>query len=75
MKTYEEFLKSGKKAGAAHCSETELLAWICSGLQLTCGAVSPKLVFEGARKKGLTAIDIAKLVHDSPLEIEELMWA
>jgi hypothetical protein len=72
--TYEAALKSGKKIGASNCNETELLAWICSGLQLTCGAVSPKLVFEGAQKKGLKAKDIAKMVHDNPAAIEELMW-
>jgi len=72
--TYEAALKSGRKVGAANCNETEFLAMICSGLQLTCGAVSPELVFEGAQKKGLKAKDIAKLVHDNPAAIEELMW-
>jgi len=72
--TYEAALKSGHKKGAAHCNDTEMLAWFCSGLQLTCGAISPKLVFEGAQKKGLTAREVAKLAHNDPMAIEELMW-
>lgn len=72
--TYEDVLKSAKRVGASNCNETQLLAWVCAGLQMSCGAVSPKLVFEGAQKKGLTAKEITKLAHDDPLAVAELMW-
>jgi hypothetical protein len=43
--------------------------------QLLCGAISPRLVWEGAQAKGLTSEELARLMNDDPNAVHELMWA
>jgi len=45
-----------------------------TSIQILCGAVSPKLVFEGAQKKGMKAKEVMALAHKDPGAIEALMW-
>jgi len=74
-KTFEETLVSAKKTGASRCSDAELLALFCNtSLQILCGAVSPKLVFEGAQKKGLSAKEVLQMAKDNPQAVADLMW-
>jgi len=44
-------------------------------LQQIVGAVSPKLVWEGARRKRLSARDLAALASSNPLAVGDLQWA
>ena len=76
--TYKEALKSGKRK-AKSCSsvatDEEILAvYLHDMIQIQCGAVSPELVFEGARKKGMTFKQVVELAHKNPAAIEALMW-
>jgi hypothetical protein len=78
MATYEQALaaptnrKSGGR-GWAHADETSCLAAAAQGLQYHHPGISPKLVFEGAQKRGLTSQQLLKL-GDDPDALDGLMW-
>lgn len=72
MAHYETTLKAARAIGANRCSDVQAIALYCDGpLQLVAGAVSPKLVFDGSVKSGLTMLQLSRL---SPLEVCDLMW-
>jgi hypothetical protein len=75
-KSYEEALAAGIKTGAAHCAEPELMAmFVDSAAQTLIGpGVSPKLLWQGAQKKGLTTLELAELISEDALKASELMW-
>jgi hypothetical protein len=59
----------------ANCSDAAVMASFCEGvLQLVAGAVSPKLVWEGAQKRGMTALELSNLAARDPRAVAELMW-
>jgi hypothetical protein len=77
MTTYAEALaaptaRDGK--GWAHADETSVLAAAAQALQYRHPGMSPKLIFEGAQKKGLTASQLLKL-GDDWRALDELMWS
>jgi pyrroline-5-carboxylate reductase len=73
--TYEEALKSGRKTGVSRATDEEFMAMFLDGTaELLLGAVSPKLMFQGARKKGLTTKELAVLMNDHPRAARDLMW-
>lgn len=74
--TYEDVLAQAKRVGASKASDEGVIALFCDSpaLHLLCGAVSAKLVFEGARTKGLSAVEFAHLVNSDPKAVEDLMW-
>lgn len=73
---YEWALKSGKKVGASKATDAQLMAMILDGsVQYLLGAVSGKMLWEGAQKKGLTTAQLMELIHDDPQAAIDLMWA
>jgi hypothetical protein len=73
--TYEQALAAGRKRGAAHATDRELLAMFCeSSLQILVGAVSPELVWEGAQARGLTTRDLAALANEGWRAVDDLQW-
>lgn len=73
--TYDEALAAGRTAGASHASDEAQMALFCdSSLQLLAGAVSPRLVWNGAQASGLTSMDLLRLVHADPSAVADLMW-
>jgi hypothetical protein len=42
--------------------------------QILLGAVSPKLIWEGAQSKGLTTQQLLTLIHHDPAAACDLMW-
>ncbi|MFI0901804.1 hypothetical protein [Streptomyces sp. NPDC020983] len=73
--TYEEALAAAKKAGTARADDAPLMASFCAGpLQTLVGAVAPKLVWEGAQRKGMTTAELAALCNADPAAVSELMW-
>lgn len=59
---YARALLAGDKAGAAHATDAQLMAGFCEdSLQILMGAFSPRLVWEGAQREGMTALQLAKL--------------
>lgn len=75
MSTYYDALAAGCKVGAAHATDAQFMAMICdSTAQIMCGAVSPKLIWEGAQSKGMTAKQLAYLMVSDPAAVADLMW-
>jgi hypothetical protein len=68
--TYEQALKEARRAGAGRCEGVVLLALTCEVLSHA-HAVNPRLVFEGARKKGLDAKQVRNL---DPVGLGDLMF-
>ena len=76
MADYETVLDRAKQVGASNADNDESIALFCDGpLQTLCGAVSQKLVFEGAVKKGLGYREFGHLASTDPSVIADLMWA
>ena len=71
--TYEIALASGDKVGASKAGPEEFLAQICRTLA-SLHAINPALVFEGARKRKLTAKQVAKLGANDPVALGDLMF-
>jgi hypothetical protein len=71
--TYEEALKRGERAGASKAGDHEFLALICKSLA-SVHAISPALVYEGAKKRKLSAKQVAKLAVDDPVGLGDLMF-
>ncbi len=58
--SYEQALKEARRVGAGKCEGLPWLALTCEALSGG-HAVNPKLAYEGARRKGLTASEVRKL--------------
>lgn len=69
--SYEQAIKEARRVGAGRCEGLPWLALTCEALARV-HAVNPRLAFEGARKKGLTARQVRKL---DPLALGDLMFA
>lgn len=73
---YAAALAAGRAAGAGCCTDAEAMALFCEAdVQLLVGAVSPRLVWEGARKQGLSLAELGALASADPLAVADLMWA
>ncbi|WTX00958.1 hypothetical protein OG216_46890 (plasmid) [Streptomycetaceae bacterium NBC_01309] len=72
---YEATLKAAKKDGAGVCDDAGAMALFCeSGLQLAVGAVSPKLVWIGARKSGWSFEELARRCVQDRRSVESVQW-
>lgn len=59
---YAKALLAGDKAGAVHATDPQLMAGFCEDtLMILMGAFSPRLVWEGAQREGMTTMELAKL--------------
>jgi hypothetical protein len=65
---YAKALTRAHRTGFAHASEDDAMAGFCEVLPYLVGAVSPRLVWEGAISYGLTTADLQKLAHDRDLD-------
>lgn len=73
--SYEKALAQARVVGAGKADNEGQIAQLCeSVLPSMCGAVSPKLVFEGAIKKGMRATEFSRLMASDPLAIADLQW-
>ena len=74
---YAAVLASGYKTGAGRCTDVELMAMFCEDtMQLLVGAYSPRLVWEGAQKAGLTALELHNLCASKDLaKLDDLQFA
>jgi hypothetical protein len=64
-------------AGAANATDAQLMAGFCEDtMQLLVGAFSPRLVWEGAQKAGLTALQLHDLCAKKDLcALDNLQWS
>jgi hypothetical protein len=73
--SYQSALTAAKKVGAANATDAGVMALFCAtSLQILVGAAGPKLVWEGAQKKRMSALDLAKLATNDPKAVHDLMW-
>lgn len=68
--TYHEALERAKKIGASKAEGLSLLAITVASLALV-HAISPRLVYEGAMRHGLSAADVRRL---DPVALGDLMF-
>jgi len=75
MSDYQKALKAANKIGSSHATDAGVMAQFCAtSLQILVGAAAPELVWAGAQKKGLTAIQLVKLATNNPNAVHDLMW-
>lgn len=73
--TYEEALAEARTTGLSRCSDAAAMAAFCAdSVQLVLGAVSPRLMWEGAQKRGLSFKQFAALCVEDPGEAVNLQW-
>jgi hypothetical protein len=76
VNTYQAELAAANKVGAARATDAGVMAQYCAtSLQTMVGAASPEMVWEGAQKQGMSAVDLARLATTNPKAVHELMWA
>jgi hypothetical protein len=71
--SYDQALKHGAKVGASKAEGECLLAMLCKTLAAV-HAINPRLVYEGAKKRGLTYKDVSKLGANDPVALSDLMF-
>jgi len=75
MRTYDETLAQARKVGNANADDAGAMALYCADiLQFIVGAASPKLVWEGAQRRGMTHLELARLAQSNPTAVHDLMW-
>lgn len=71
--TFDQAMKRAGKTGVKKAGAEEFLALICETLA-SLHAISPALVFEGAKKRKLSASQVAKMALDDPVGLGDLMF-
>lgn len=73
--TYEAALQRAKDKGVGRCDDAALMAHFCKyNIPTLVGAVSPKLVWQGAQTKELTTEQLAAMANRGWQEIDNLQW-
>jgi len=73
---YAAALVSGARTGMSRATDAEVMAAFCEhDLQLLAGAVSPRLVWEGAQALGMTSQDLLRIAGHRDLDaLDELQF-
>lgn len=75
MSEFDAALERYQRVGASRAADDELMAAFCKHtLQRIVGAVSPKLVWEGARKRGMTTKELAAMAATDVMGVSDLQW-
>ena len=74
---FAEALISGDKLGAVQQSDAQAMAYFCEHIMpMLVGAFSPRLVWEGAQKAGMTTLQLNALCAEKDLQaIDDLQWS
>lgn len=69
-------LTEESRVGPANATDAQAMAGFCEYIMpMMVGAFSPRLVWEGAQKVGMTTLELHKLCHDKDLRaIDDLQW-
>ena len=71
--SHDDALKHGAKVGASKAEGDTMLALLCRSLAAV-HAINSRLVYEGAKKRGLTYKDVSKLGANDPVALSDLMF-
>jgi hypothetical protein len=75
VSAFDEALERYRNVGASRAADDELMAAFCKyNLPHIVGAVSPKLVWEGARKRGLSTKELAAMAATDVMGVSDLQW-
>jgi hypothetical protein len=74
---YAEALTVLDEAGPTDATDAQSMAGFCEDvMQLMVGAFSPRLVWEGAQKAGLTTLELHEICHRKDLaKLDDLQWS
>lgn len=74
---YAEALIALDEVGPTDATDGQNMAGFCEDvMQLMVGAFSPRLVWEGAQKAGLTTLQLHKICHRKDLaKLDDLQWS
>lgn len=73
--TYDQALTTAKQDSICKTNDPAFMGAFCHGpLQTIVGAVSPRLVWQGAQKQGLTTTQLAALAYGDPGAVSDLQW-
>ena len=67
---YKKALQTAAKVGSSQACDDGLLAQVCRSLS-SIHAINPELVYDGAKREGLTARELIKM---SPVDIGNLQF-
>ncbi len=70
---YDQALKHSAKVGASRAVGDSMFALTCATLAAV-HAINPGLVYDGAKKRGLTYKDVYALAADDPVALGDLMF-
>jgi hypothetical protein len=73
---YAAALIEEARVGPANATDAQVMAGFCEYVMPhLVGAFSPRLVWEGAQKRGMTALELHRLCADKDLRaIDDLQW-
>jgi hypothetical protein len=75
VSAYRQAIRDGERAGVSHATDPQVMAmFLDTTAQILLGAVSPELIWNGAQARGLTALQLTRLVHHDPDAARDLMW-
>ena len=74
MKTFKQALKDGNKVGAANSQGLDQMAQMIDTLCKIHVGCNPKMIYEGAIKKGLTVRELTNLANHDPVAFGDLMF-
>lgn len=73
--SYEAALTRARKEGVGVCDDAAAMAAFCeTTVPLLVGAVSGRLVWEGAMRKGLSALELGRLAGSDVRAVDDLQW-
>jgi len=74
---YARELTAGEKIGPANATDAQNMAGFCESIMpLMVGAFSPRLVWEGAQKRGLTTLQLHEICHRKDFRaLDDLQWS
>jgi len=73
--TYEQALAEVRDKGLRNCSDAAAMAAFCeSTLVYMVGAVSGRLVWEGAKHRGMSYLELAGMAAHNPMQVNDLQW-
>ncbi len=77
--TYQDAL-ARSKGNLKNCDDAAAMAaFLASCAHTLIGAVSPRLVWQGAQAKGMTSLELLEMIHadaeNGTINAAELMWA
>ena len=71
--SHDDALKHGAKVGVSKAEGDTMLALLCRSLAAV-HAINSRLVYEGAKKRGLTYKDVSKLGANDSVALGDLMF-